>query len=50
MPRDGVPGPNCEQERPFRSRPERSRAQAAGVSLAWVVGDTVHGHSGQLRS
>ncbi len=27
-----------------------ARAQAAGVSLAWVVGDTVHGHSGRLRS
>jgi len=27
-----------------------ARAQAAGVSLAWVVGDTVYGHSGQLRS
>ena len=27
-----------------------ARAQAAGVSLAWVVGDTVYGHSGKLRS
>ena len=27
-----------------------ARLQAAGVALAWVVGDTVHGHSGKLRS
>ena len=26
-----------------------ARAQAAGVALAWVVGDTVYGHAGQLR-
>ncbi len=40
---------------PFATKPQLAqrllaRAQAAGVSLAWVVGDTVHGHSGKLRS
>ncbi len=40
---------------PFATKPQLAqqllaRAQAAGVSLAWVAGDTVHGHSGQLRS
>ncbi len=39
----------------WTSEPTRllARAQAAGVTLAWVVGDTVHGHSGKsgkLRS
>ena len=36
---------------PFATKPQLAqrllaRAQAAGVSLAWVVGDTVYGHSG----
>ena len=40
---------------PFATKPQLAqqllaRAQAAGVALAWVVGDTVHGHSGKLRS
>ena len=40
---------------PFATKPQLAqrllaRAQAAGISLAWVVGDTVHGHSGKLRS
>ena len=40
---------------PFATKPQLAqrllaRAQAAGVSLAWVVGDTVYGHSGKLRS
>ncbi len=40
---------------PFRTKPALAqrllaRAQAAGVTLAWVVGDTVYGHSGKLRS
>ena len=36
--------------KPQLARRLLARAQAAGVSLAWVVGDTVHGHSGKLRS
>ena len=40
---------------PFATKPQLAqrllaRAQAAGVALAWVVGDTVHGHSGTLRA
>ena len=40
---------------PWATKPQLAqrllaRAQAAGVSLAWVVGDTVYGHSGKLRS
>ena len=36
--------------KPQLARRLLARAQAAGVSLAWVVGDTVHGHSGKLRA
>jgi hypothetical protein len=50
MARDGVSGPNGEQARPFRSRPERSQAQAASVLLAWVMGNMAYGHLGKLQS
>ena len=48
-------GVGLAPDTPFRTKPQLAqrllaRAQAAGVSLAWVVGDTVHGHSGKLRS
>ena len=48
-------GVGLAPDTPFRTKPALAqrllaRAQAAGVSLAWVVGDTVHGHSGQLRA
>ena len=39
---------------PWATKPQLAqrllaRAQTAGMALAWVVGDTVHDHSGQLR-
>ena len=39
---------------PFATQPQRAqqmlaRARAAGVTAAWVVGDSVSGHSSQLR-
>ncbi len=48
-------GVGLAPDTPFRTKPQLaqrrlSRAQATGVSLAWVVGNTVHGHSGQLRA
>ncbi|MCY4521938.1 MAG: transposase [Caldilineaceae bacterium] len=48
-------GVSLAPDTPFRTKPQLAqrrlaRAQATGVSLAWVVGDTVHGHSGQLRA
>ena len=48
-------GVGLAPDTPFATRPQLaqrllSRAQAAGVSLAWVVGDTVHGHLGRLRA
>ncbi len=51
----GRQGVGLAPDTPFRTKPQLAqrlldRAQAAGVALAWVVGDTVHGHSGQLRS
>ncbi len=40
---------------PFQTKPELAkrmlqRAQAAGLPLGWVVGDTVYGHSPDLRA
>ena len=48
-------GVGLAPDTPFATKPQLARrllarAQAAGVSLAWVVGDTVYGHSGKLRS
>ncbi len=48
-------GVGLAPDTPFATKPQLAqrllaRAQAAGVSLAWVVGDTVYGHSGRLRS
>ncbi len=55
LPKGRLQGVGLAPDTPFRTKPQLAqrllaRAQAAGVSLAWVVGDTVHGHSGQLRS
>ncbi len=52
---DRLQGVGLAPDTPFATKPQLAqrllaRAQAAGVSLAWVVGDTVHGHSGRLRS
>ena len=48
-------GVGLAPDTPFAAKPQLAqrllvRAQAAGVSLAWVVGDTVYGHSGKPRS
>ncbi len=48
-------GVGLAPDTPFATKPALAqrllaRAQAAGVTPAWVVGDTVHGHSGKLRS
>ena len=48
-------GVGLASDTPFATKPQLAqrllaRAQAAGVSLAWVVGDTVYGHSGKLRA
>ena len=47
----GGPAPDT----PFATKPQLAQrllaqAEAASVSLAWVVGDTVYGHLGQLRA
>ena len=48
-------GVGLAPDTPFATKPQLAqrllaRAQAAGVALAWVVGDTVYGHSGKLRA
>ena len=35
---------------PFATKLQLVRARDAGVPMAWVMGDTVHDHSRELRS